>query len=52
MKKDFDEREAEQEKIREEVRLEQEEKERKRRELEEMLNRNKPKNNERPFKMY
>ena len=38
--------------IREEVKKEEEEKERKRKELEEMLNSNKPKNNERPFKMY
>ena len=52
IKKESDKREAEQEKIREEVRKEQEEKERKRKELEEMLNRNKPKNNDRPFKMY
>lgn len=52
MKKEYNEREAKQEKIREEVKREQAEKERKRRELEEMLNRNKPKNNERPFKMY
>ena len=52
LKKEYEDKQAEQEKIREEVRKEQEEKERKRRELEEMLNANKPKNNERPFKMY
>lgn len=52
LKKESEEVEAEQERIRDEVRREQEEKERKRKELEEMLNANKPKNNERPFKMY
>ena len=52
IKEESDKREAELEKIREEVKKEQEEKERKRKELEEMLNRNKPKNNDRPFKMY
>ena len=41
-----------QDKIRKEVQEEEAEKERKRKELEEMLNRNKPKNNQRPFKMY
>lgn len=43
-------KQAEQDKIREEVRREQAEKERKMRELEEILNANKPK--ERPFKRY
>lgn len=52
IKKESEKREAELEKIREEVKKEQEEKERKRKELEEMLNQNKPKNNNRPFKMY
>ena len=50
--KEYKEQESERERIREEVRKEQEEKERKRKELEEMLNSNKPKNNEKPFKMY
>ena len=49
---EYKQQQGERERIREEVRKEQEEKERKRRELEEMLNANKPKNNERPFKMY
>lgn len=52
LKEEYEERQMKQERIREEVRKEQEEKERKRKELEEMLNANKPKNNERPFKMY
>ena len=50
--KEYKEKQSERERIREEVRKEQEEKEKKRKELEEMLNSNKPKNNERPFKMY
>lgn len=50
MKKDYEEKRAQQDKIREEVRREQAEKERKMRELEERLNANKPK--ERPFKRY
>lgn len=52
LKKEYEEKSAKQEKIHEEVLREEKEKERKRRELEEMLNANKPKNNERPFKMY
>ena len=52
LKKEYEKKQKKQEKLREEVRKEQEEKERKRKELEEMLNANKPKNNERPFKMY
>lgn len=50
IKKEYEHKQAEQEKIREEARLEQAEKERKWRELEERLNSNKPK--DRPFKMY
>ena len=38
--------------IQNEIEKEEAEKERKRKELEEMLNRNKPSNNQRPFKMY
>ena len=49
MKKEYEERQGEQEKIREEVRREQAEKERKWRELEERLNSNKPQDNK-PFK--
>ena len=52
LKKEYDVELAKREKIREEIRKEQEEKERKRKELEEMLNSNKPKNNNKPFKMY
>lgn len=52
MEEEYNKRKAKQDKIREEVRREQEEKERKRRELEELLNSNKPKNNDRPFKLY
>ena len=52
LKKEYEEESVKQEKIHEEVLREEKEKERKRRELEEMLNANKPKNNERPFKMY
>lgn len=50
LKKEYEEYQAKQEKIREEARREQAEKERKWRELEERLNSNKPK--DKPFKMY
>lgn len=50
LKKEYDEQQAKQKQAEEEAKREEEEKIRKRKELEEFLNRNKPKNDDKPFR--